>query len=119
LPLLSESRPILYGANEENVNQMTTLAKKYNVPLTVTAYGIQKVISIIERIQNLGFEDILIDTQPNSTRQLLIDNTLIRRASLKKKFKAVGYPIFTFIKEKDSFYETVLASVAILNIHQL
>ncbi|MDI1472298.1 acetyl-CoA decarbonylase/synthase complex subunit gamma [Thermodesulfovibrio sp. 1176] len=114
LPLLSNNRPILYGANEKNVNQMTSLAKKYNVPLTVTAYGIQNVISIVERIQNLGFEDILIDTQPNSARELLIDNTLIRRASLKKRVKAVGYPIFTFIKEKESFYETVLASVAIL-----
>lgn len=112
--LLSDSRPILYGANEENIDEMVQIAKKYNVPLAVTGRGIQKVISLIEKIHSLGFEDLLIDTQPHTAQELLRDNTLLRRAALKKRVKSAGYPIITVLREKDSFYETILASLAIL-----
>lgn len=61
-----------------------------------------------------GFDKLLIDTQPESAIELLTDNTIIRRASLKKRVRALGFPIVTVLKEDDPFYETVLASVAIL-----
>ncbi len=110
----SNIRPILYGASELNIDEMVSIAKKYNVPLTVTAKGIEKVIPMVEKLQNLGFEEILIDTQPDTAIELLTDNTLIRRAALKKRIKSMGYPVFTLLREKDPFYETVLASLAIL-----
>jgi acetyl-CoA decarbonylase/synthase complex subunit gamma len=111
---LSEIRAVIYGANELNIDEMVSIAKKYNVPLTVTAKGIEKVIPLVEKIQSLGFEEILIDTKPETAIELLTDNTLIRRASLKKRVKSLGYPVLTLIREQDPFYETVLACLAIL-----
>lgn len=107
-------KPILYGTSEENIDKMLNIAKKYDVPLTVTAKGLDKVISLNEKIMSSGFDKLLIDTQPESAIELLTNNTIIRRASLKKRVRALGFPIVTVLKEDDPFYETVLASVAIL-----
>jgi len=112
--ILTKNRPILFAANEDNIAQMTQIAKQYNIPLVITAKGIEKVISLIDKASAQGIEDLLIDTQPKTAGELMRDNTLIRRAALKKKVKSAGYPIITFAMRDSEFYETVTASLAIL-----
>lgn len=112
--ILTKNRPILFAANEDNIDQMTQIAKQYNIPLVITAKGIEKVISLIDKASAQGIEDLLIDTQPKTAGELMRDNTLIRRAALKKKVKSAGYPIITFAMRDSEFYETVTASLAIL-----
>ncbi|ACI20806.1 acetyl-CoA decarbonylase/synthase complex subunit gamma [Thermodesulfovibrio yellowstonii] len=114
LEKLKESRPILSGATPENINEMSEIAKKYNVPLIISDKGIEKVLKLVEIAHSVGVQDLVIDTQPNSAKELLMDNTLIRRASLKKGIRLLGYPIITFANRDDNFYETVIASLAIL-----
>ncbi|MDI6865883.1 acetyl-CoA decarbonylase/synthase complex subunit gamma [Thermodesulfovibrio yellowstonii] len=114
LEKLKGSRPILSGATSENINEMSEIAQKYNVPLVITDKGIEKVIKLVEIAHSAGVQDLVIDTQPKSAKELLMDNTLIRRAALKKGIRLLGYPIITFANRDDNFYETVIASLAIL-----
>ncbi|GAB6184209.1 acetyl-CoA decarbonylase/synthase complex subunit gamma [Thermodesulfovibrio hydrogeniphilus] len=114
LDFLKNQRPILSYATEDNFAQMAEVAKKYNVPLGVSAKGIENVISLVEKVKEKGVEDIIIDTQPSTAGALLRDNTIIRRVALKKGFRTLGYPIITFLNADDDFYETVLASLSIL-----
>ncbi len=114
LEFLKNQRPILSSAKEDNFAEMADIAKKYSVPLVVSAKGIENLISLVEKLKEKGIEDIIIDTQPNSAGALLRDNTIIRRAALKKGFRTLGYPVITFLNADDDFYETVLASLAIL-----
>ncbi len=121
LVVLEESRderPILYGATAENHSEMAEIAKKYNIPLGVSAKGIEKVISITEALKAKGVEDLIINSQPEKAGELLRDNTIIRRAALKKSIRALGYPIITFANLNSNlenpFYETIIASLAIV-----
>jgi len=114
LEKLKAGRPILSGATPENINEMSEIAKKYNVPLVISDKGIEKVLKLVEIAHSAGVQDLVIDTQPKSAKELLIDNTLIRRAALKKGIRLLGYPIITFANRDDNFYETVIASLAIL-----
>lgn len=111
---LKGSRPILSRATPENINEMSEIAKKYNVPLVISDKGIEKVVKLVEIAHSAGVQDLVIDTQPKSAKELLMDNTLIRRAALKKGLRLLGYPIITFANRDDNFYETVIASLAIL-----
>lgn len=111
---IKNHRPILYGATEGNVLEMAEVAKCFNLPLVITAKGIEKVITLVEIARSRGVEDLLIDSQPQNVGELLRDNTIIRRSTLKKGLRVLGYPIITFAKRGDDFYETVIASAAIL-----
>ncbi len=107
-------KPIIYAAIEENYSEMAKIAKKYDVPLAVSAKGIERIIKLTEALRAEGVENLVIDTQPSSAGELLVDNTIIRRAALKKGVKALGYPIITFANKEDEFYETLLATLGIL-----
>ncbi|MCX7723888.1 MAG: acetyl-CoA decarbonylase/synthase complex subunit gamma [Thermodesulfovibrio sp.] len=107
-------RPILSEANSENINEMVEIAKKYNIPLVIRDKGIEKVMTLLENARSKGIQDLIIDTKPETAKELLTDNTLIRRAALKKGMKVLGYPIITFANRDDDFYETVIASLAVL-----
>jgi len=106
-------RPILCGANEENLSEMAEVANKYKIPLCVSAKGVEKVISLTESLKNKGVEDLIINTEPSTAGELLRDNTVIRRSALKKGIKALGYPVITFAMAEDDFYEILMASLAI------
>lgn len=119
-------RPILFGAKEDNFLEMAEIAKKFNIPLGVSAKGVEKIISLTESLKAKGVEDLIINTEPSTAGELLIDNTVIRRSALKKGVKALGYPIITFASSviprsmsdeestERSLYETIIASLAIL-----
>lgn len=110
----NNNRPILSGATSETINEMSEIAKKYDIPLVIRDKGVEKVINLVEIARSAGVQDLIIDTQPNNAKELLIDNTLLRRAALKKRIKSLGYPVITFANRDDNFYETVVASLAIL-----
>lgn len=111
---VKNQRPILFGANETNISEVSDIAKKFDVPLVVSAKGIQKIIPLIEIARSKGVEDLIIDTIPQTAGEILTDNTIIRRTALKKVLKSLGYPIITFADRDNDFYETVIASLAIL-----
>uniref|UniRef100_A0A7C4AK14 Acetyl-CoA decarbonylase/synthase complex subunit gamma n=1 Tax=Thermodesulfovibrio aggregans TaxID=86166 RepID=A0A7C4AK14_9BACT len=114
LEKLKNHRPILCGATEENLVEMVEVVKKYNVPLVVSCKGIENIITLTEFARSKGIQNLLIDTQPANAGELLRDNTIIRRAALKKGFKSLGYPVITFANRQEDFYETVISAVAIL-----
>lgn len=111
---IKNNRPILCGAREDNILDMVEVAKNFNLPLVISAKGVENIIPLVEIARSNGLEDLIIDTQPNNVGELLRDNTIIRRAALKKGLRALGYPILTFTKKSDDFYETIMASTAIL-----
>ncbi len=113
LKIVADKRPLLYGANTENAEAMAGLAKNYKVPLGVTAKGLESLSTLTERIKGLGVEDIVIDSGARSAREILEDNTLIRRAAIKKNFKPLGYPVITFANREDRLLETLIAALGV------
>ena len=116
LKIYADKKPVLYGANTENAEGMADLAKTYKSTLGVAASpsgGLDELISLTEKIKQLGVEDMVIDSGARKAKEILEQNTIIRRAAIKKNFKALGYPIITFAQRDDSLAETLIAALGV------
>ncbi|MCX7794520.1 MAG: acetyl-CoA decarbonylase/synthase complex subunit gamma [Thermodesulfovibrionales bacterium] len=114
LKIISSERPLLYGADKDNADKMCSLAKTYKVPLGVKADGLEALAELTERIKSLGVEDLVIDSNARKAKQLLEHNTLIRRASLKKGFKPLGYPVINLCQRDDKLLEALIAALGVM-----
>jgi acetyl-CoA decarbonylase/synthase complex subunit gamma len=111
--LLADKKPIIYGANLENAETMANVAKTYKTTLGVTANNIDELSSLTEKIKSFGVQDIVIDSGARKAKEILQDNTLIRRAAVKKNFKPLGYPVITFAQREDSLMEALLGTIGV------
>jgi acetyl-CoA decarbonylase/synthase, CODH/ACS complex subunit gamma len=113
LKIVADKKPLLYGADDSNAELMAKLAVAYDVVLGVRAKGPEALSALTEKIRALGVEDMVIDPGPAGAAEILRDNTLIRRAAVKKNFKPLGYPVITFAQRDDQMLETLIASLCI------
>jgi len=111
--LLADKKPIIYGANLENAETMANVAKTYKTTLGVTANNIDELSSLTEKIKSFGVQDMVIDSGARKAKEILQDNTFIRRAAVKKNFKPLGYPVITFAQREDSLMEALLGTIGV------
>jgi acetyl-CoA decarbonylase/synthase complex subunit gamma len=110
---IADRKPLMYCATDENAEAMANIAKTNSVPLVACAEGMEALSALTEKIKGLGVEDIVLDSGAQTAKEIIENNTQIRRAALKKSFKPLGYPIINFVIRDDSILETSIASVAI------
>ncbi|MFZ5907276.1 MAG: acetyl-CoA decarbonylase/synthase complex subunit gamma [Nitrospirota bacterium] len=106
--------PVVYGANSENLEAMSTLAKSNKTTLGVAAKGLEELADLTEKAKSLGIRDMVIDPGARTAKEILEQNTLIRRAAVKKNFKPLGYPVITFAYRDDSLIEALIAGVGVM-----
>jgi len=111
--LFADRKPVIYGVNSENAGAMSNIAKTYKATLGITAKGLDKLSELTEKVKSLGVLDMVIDSGARKAKEIIEHNTLIRRASIKKNFKPLGYPIITFAQREDSLLEALIATVGV------
>jgi acetyl-CoA decarbonylase/synthase complex subunit gamma len=111
--LLADKKPIIHGANLENTEAMANIAKTYKTTLGVTANNLNELSSLTEKIKSFGVQDMVIDSGARKAKEILQDNTFIRRAAVKKNFKPLGYPVITFAQRQDTLIESLLATIGV------
>lgn len=109
----AQDKPLLYAATKDNYEAFADLAKKHSVNIAVKADNLDELADISEKVSSLGVKDIVLDPgsrTPGETHKNLV---ILRRAALKQKFKAFGYPVIVFPNEEangDDMLETMYAS---------
>jgi acetyl-CoA decarbonylase/synthase complex subunit gamma len=105
-------RPLIYGANDGNLDQMAALAKDNDLPIAVKAASAEALAPMTAKLAEMGIKDIVIDPGSREVKQAHQDQIAIRRAALKDGNRDVGYPTITFPCEMASNLdmETLLAS---------
>jgi acetyl-CoA decarbonylase/synthase complex subunit gamma len=104
--LCADKRPLLYGANAENYQSLTELAKKYNCPLGVTGKNLDELAELTPQITARGVKELVINSGSTELSQLLSDITQMRRLALKKTFRPLGFPVIVFAPQEA--YQSVL-----------
>ncbi len=106
-------RPLIYAATESNVDDFGNLAKENNLPLAVKAESVEKLIPLTEKLMNMGLKELVIDPGSREVKQCFQDLVNIRRAALRAKNRAVGFPTVVFPCEMASNLdvETIIASI--------
>jgi acetyl-CoA decarbonylase/synthase complex subunit gamma len=111
--LFTDMKPIIHGANAENAEAMANIAKTYKSTIGVTANNLDELSSLTEKIKSFGVQDMVIDSGARKAKEILRDNTFIRRVAVKKNFKPLGYPIITFAQRGDSLMEALIGTIGI------
>ncbi|MCL5023321.1 MAG: acetyl-CoA decarbonylase/synthase complex subunit gamma [Nitrospirae bacterium] len=113
LKIVADKKPVLFGADESNAEAMANVAKTYKAILGVSARGLDALAALTEKIKSLGVEDMVIDSGARSAKEIIENNTLIRRAAIKKNFKALGYPVITLAQREEGMLETLIATLGV------
>ncbi|MEJ2181932.1 MAG: acetyl-CoA decarbonylase/synthase complex subunit gamma [Nitrospirota bacterium] len=113
LAYVEGSKPLLFGANAENLESMCRLAREKGASLGLVAKSLEEASELTEKAKAHGVEDLVIDPGARKAGEILRDNTLMRRAALKKNFKPLGYPILTPVQRDDEMLETLVATVGV------
>jgi acetyl-CoA decarbonylase/synthase complex subunit gamma len=92
-------KPLLYAATADNYEAVAKIAKESGCPLAVRGNSVEEVAELTPKLNALGVTDLILDTGARSLSATLADQTKIRRLSLRKTFRAVGYPTITFASE--------------------
>lgn len=109
----ADKRPLVYAGDSTNLKDMAGIAKTYKVPLVLKADGLERLDKLAQEAISLGVEEMVLDPYPKTLYNALNDFTQIRRLSLKRNYRAFGYPIITFIKSTDN-YQVVLDTCVLI-----
>jgi acetyl-CoA decarbonylase/synthase complex subunit gamma len=109
----SGKKPMLYGADASNAEAMAAAAKEAGAIVGVKAANLDELAALTEKIKAAGIEDMVMDSGARSAKEIIANNTYIRRAALKKGFKPFGYPVINFCQREDELVETQVAVAAI------
>jgi len=99
----ADKKFLIYAADKTNLKDMSSLSKTYKMPLSLKADNLEELDKLSQEALALGVEELVLDPSPLTLLQALNDFTQIRRMSLKKNYRAFGYPIIAFIKDKDKY----------------
>jgi acetyl-CoA decarbonylase/synthase complex subunit gamma len=113
LKACAEKKPLIYAATAENVDAMAALAKEHGCPLAVRGDGLESLAEVSEKALSAGATDLVLDSGARRPADILANETMIRRAALRKRFRPFGFPTITFTAAKDALEETQQATTYI------
>ncbi len=108
-------KPLMYGANKDNLDDFGKMALDAGLPLAVKSDSVEGLIELTEKLMEMGLKDIVLDPGSREVKQALEDQMAIRRAALKSQNKSLGFPTITFPCEMASNpdLETMVAAMFI------
>ncbi|MBE0429172.1 MAG: acetyl-CoA decarbonylase/synthase complex subunit gamma [Thermoleophilia bacterium] len=112
---IKDKKPLLYAATESNFDAVSAVAKELDVPFAIKADSLDRLAELGQKALDGDFKEVVLDPLPASLGDVLLDNTIIRRAAIKKTFRALGFPTIGFPCDMtgDRMLEAVYASVFI------
>ncbi|MBU3956112.1 acetyl-CoA decarbonylase/synthase complex subunit gamma [bacterium] len=90
---LPNQRPVIIGANAENFEDWTKLAKETDCILAVTGKDLAEVAETSQKIQSQGFKNIMLCPKAENMKEALHSFTSSWRLCLKKSYRPLGYPL--------------------------
>ena len=99
----ADKKPLIYAATKGNLKDMAEIAKTYKVALVLKADGLEELDKLAQEASSLGVQELILCSCPETLNQAVNDFTQIRRSSLKKNYRTLGYPIIAFIEGKDKY----------------
>ncbi len=106
-------RCLLAGADKDNYEAMAALATAANCPLVAKGDDLDSLADLAQRAAGLGVKDIVLDSGARQTSRVLADLTQMRRLSITRRFRPLGYPTVAFTTEQSPRAAAVQAGLYI------
>lgn len=112
---IKDKKPLLYCATESNFDDVAAVAKELDVPFAIKADTLDKLSELGQKAIDGEHKEVVLDPGSGSLGEVLKNQTLIRRAAVKKTLRALGFPTIGFPCEMtdDKMLEAVYASTFI------
>lgn len=107
---IADRKPLISKATPENADAMIKVAAESKCPLAVGAGTLEELADVAKAAADGGVEEIVLAFDGKDMANSLRNITIARRAALRQKFRAFGYPVIVDVAHDDSMKETVLAS---------
>ena len=91
---LAGKAPLLHAANAQNLEAMCKVARENKCPLVLAEKDLNSLAGMAEKARAAGVDDLVLDFECASLKELLEKSSILRRISVKKVFRGLGYPIF-------------------------
>jgi acetyl-CoA decarbonylase/synthase complex subunit gamma len=113
--LCVDRKPLVYPITRENISLAIPKLKELGTPAGVKGERIEEIVSLTSNLQDAGVEEIVLDPGSKNIREAIRDQSLIRRAALKKGFRPLGYPTISFpcFMYQDAFREALAAATLV------
>ncbi|MEW6102869.1 MAG: acetyl-CoA decarbonylase/synthase complex subunit gamma [bacterium] len=96
IEMTKERKPLLYSANQSNIDEIASIAKEYNLPIVAKGEDLESLSSLTEKLISLGIKDIILDSSPKTIKEAFYHQIFIRRQALISKFRPLGFPTIVF-----------------------
>lgn len=93
MEICKDRLPLIYGADDGNVDALVPLAKEYGCALGLICKDMDNAVDLVKKGESLGYSNFILDLSPKNINECLERHTIARRAAIKKKFKPLGYPL--------------------------
>ncbi len=90
---VADRKPLIYGADDGRLDAYVDIAKSKKCPLALICDGPEGAVTMVERCEKAGFQDIILDLGCQNLKEVIEEQTIVRRAAIKKKFKPFAYPM--------------------------
>jgi len=110
LEICKDNRPAIY-LRDAVTDEDCELAKTYSTSLILTADSLESLETQSEKARAAGVSDLILNLKSENLGLQMQDNTILRRSALRNNFKPFGFPLFSYIRDKNSFKSIAEASV--------
>jgi acetyl-CoA decarbonylase/synthase complex subunit gamma len=86
-------RPIAIAPSAGGIEGFVRIARENNVPLGVTANGLEEAVGLVEIAKKGGIEEIVLNLAADTISGRIQHFTFARRSALKKNYRPLGYPV--------------------------
>ena len=113
LSVAQERKPLIYHANIGNLSSISKIAQESGSPLAVTGADLETLSNLTQELNSQGINNLILDISGKAVKDKIWDLTQIRRLSLKKSDRSLGYPTLVVIENVDPFKEAIEAATYI------
>ena len=113
LAICKDLKPILNGANKDNLDAMNAVATEAGVVLGVTGENLSEIYDTVKALEGKGNKKLIIDVTGKTIKETYANAVLVRRTNLKDGDRSLGYPSIVNVAklaEGDPHMETALAA---------
>lgn len=113
---LKDYKPLVYVENLiENLETWKDIFRDRDWVIGIGGKTLDEVIEISQKVTDLGFKELVLDSGSFHPRELFEDLIIIRRLAIKKRFKPLGFPVITFMDRysEDLSLQYLMASICV------
>jgi acetyl-CoA decarbonylase/synthase complex subunit gamma len=89
---IKAARPLLHAANKGSFEKLGAFCGREKLPLAVAGASLEEIAGLTQKLKELGVDEMVIVPPAKGMKDNLHDLTKLRRMSIKKTFRPLGFP---------------------------